>query len=96
MQTPFVFGRLARGNNFTNRDNEVERLLFNFKSGVNTIMISPRRWGKSSLVLHTSEKLDKSSTKVVLIDMFNIRSEEEFYRVLAEKVMQSVSNKLDD
>ena len=50
METPFVFGKIASDKNFTDRKNETERVALNFNSSVNTILISPRRWGKSSLV----------------------------------------------
>ncbi len=50
MAIPFQFGHLAEGQNFINRQDEVKRLTSNFESGVNTMIISPRRWGKSSLV----------------------------------------------
>ena len=47
METPFVFGKIASDKNFTDRKNETDRLVSNFQSSVNTILISPRRWGKS-------------------------------------------------
>ena len=47
---PFIFGVATSGDNFTDREKETERLLLNFQHGVNTVLISPRRWGKTSLV----------------------------------------------
>ena len=38
------------GADFTDRKEETARLVSNFKPLANTILISPRRWGKSSLV----------------------------------------------
>ena len=98
METPFVYGKLATGPNFTNRKEELLRLEQNIISGTNSILISPRRWGKSSLVLcATNNAIRKdNSIRVVIIDLFNIRSEEEFYKVLMEEVLKSVSGKLDD
>lgn len=46
MNTPFVYGRIADKENFTDRDQEVKLLTQNFNSLVNTVIISPRRWGK--------------------------------------------------
>ena len=43
---PFIFGVAASGANFTDRKKETERLLSNFRHGINTVLISPRRWGK--------------------------------------------------
>ena len=46
METPFIFGKLVSGADFTNRTEEIIHLKNNFCSGINTIMLSPRRWGK--------------------------------------------------
>lgn len=47
---PFTFGVATSDDNFTDCKNETERLLLNFRHGVNTVLILPRRWGKTSLV----------------------------------------------
>ncbi len=98
MDTPFVFGKLAIGNNFTDREKEIDRLKQNFLSGINTILISPRRWGKSSLVKRAGDELANETPriKVVYLDMFNIRTEEEFYKTLSEKVLKEVSGKMEE
>lgn len=41
-EAPFVFGVRVEGDTFTDRREETERLLMNFRYGVNTILISPR------------------------------------------------------
>ena len=63
METPFVFGKIASDKNFTDRKDETERLVSNFTSSVNTILISPRRWGKSSLVGKAADILFKEKQK---------------------------------
>lgn len=80
MEMPFVFGKVATGENFTDRNEETERLLQNFQGLVNTTIISPRRWGKSSLVARVAELIQKQekSLKICMIDLFNVRTEEEF------------------
>ena len=50
MNSPFVFGVRVEGDAFTDRKEETKRLKMNFLYGVNTILISPRRMGKTSLV----------------------------------------------
>ena len=49
MVTPFSFGKIINGDEFLNREAERKQLYANFPGQVNTILISPRRWGKSSL-----------------------------------------------
>lgn len=98
MDTPFVFGKLASDKNFTDREKERDHLKQNFISGINTILISPRRWGKSSLVQKSGEEAIGSdkNLKIVNMDLFNIRSEEEFYKNLLEKVMKAVSGRMEE
>ena len=40
---PFVFGKAAEGDNFTDRQEDAKRLTANLTHGINTILISPRR-----------------------------------------------------
>ena len=98
METPFIFGKLASDGKFTNREPEISDLINNFRLGTNTILISPRRWGKSSLVDKAAEVISQESPEIVIIkmDLFNIRSEIEFYNELAEKVLRATSGKFED
>ena len=48
--SPFIFGNTVSTKSFTNREEEALKLSRNLLGGTNTIIISPRRWGKSSLV----------------------------------------------
>jgi hypothetical protein len=95
METPFVFGKIASDKNFTDRKNETERLVSNFASSVNTIIISPRRWGKSSLVARAAEISSRKNKNIrfCFIDLNNIRTEEQFYQKLSTKVLSSSSTK---
>jgi len=98
MKTPFVFGRIAKDENFTDREVETNHLAGNFRSLINTIIISPRRWGKSSLVERAAGmavKKDKS-LRICRIDLFSIRSEEQFYVILATEVLRSASTKWEE
>ena len=98
METPFVFGRLAKENNFTDRIEETAHLVTNFKSLINTILISPRRWGKSSLVFKAAGIAMKEdiNLRVCQVDLFNVRSEEQFYTALAQSVIKSTATKWEE
>ena len=98
METPFIFGRIATEKNFTDREKETADLVQNFMSLINTIIISPRRWGKSSLV-NKAAKLamaQDSNLRICHIDLFNVRSEEHFYSLLAQKVIAATSTKWEE
>ncbi len=94
MKSPFTFGKIAEGSNFTDRAFETKRLVLNFNDKINTILISPRRWGKSSLVSKSASMFeDKKNKHAVLIDLFNIRDESQFYSYFAKKIIQETSSK---
>jgi hypothetical protein len=98
METPFVYGRMANKIDFTDRAEETARLITNFNSRINSILISPRRWGKSSLVAKASEMAmtENPSLRICFIDLYNVRSEEEFYQLLAQEVIRVTSSKFDE
>jgi AAA+ ATPase superfamily predicted ATPase len=95
---PFVFGKSSDFINFTDREEERSHLETNFKSLINTTIISPRRWGKTSLVENVAEKIRKENKniKVCVIDIFNVRSEAEFYDHFAKEVLKATSNRWEE
>lgn len=98
METPFVFGKIATDENFTDREQETASLITHFTSLINTIIISPRRWGKSSLV-NKAAKLAmecEDRLRVCHIDLFNVRNEEHFYALLAQKVIAATSSRWEE
>jgi AAA+ ATPase superfamily predicted ATPase len=96
--TPFVFGKLATKSDFTDRGNEVSLLTSNFRRLVNTIIISPRRWGKTSLVNRVSEILGSQDPdlKICHIDLFNVRTEQDFYITLASEILKATSTRWEE
>ena len=50
MENPFKFGVLVDNEFFTDRTNELKQVLMSLNSQNHLILISPRRFGKSSLV----------------------------------------------
>jgi len=97
METPFVFGKLAESSNFTNRDDECRQLISNFNSLVNTILISPRRWGKSSLVQKAAgiAMAENKELHFCFLDVFSVRTEEQFYQHLANEVLKASASKME-
>lgn len=98
MEPPFVFGRIATDKNFTDREKETRHIIDNFNSLINTILISPRRWGKSSLVNKAADIAVSANPdlRIVSIDLFNVRNEQQFYSQLAQKVISATSGRWDE
>jgi hypothetical protein len=53
MTNPFVYGEIVPGSAFVGRDVELKRLTADLGDGQKVFLISPRRYGKSSLVRQT-------------------------------------------
>ncbi|MBE6264391.1 MAG: ATP-binding protein [Prevotella sp.] len=97
MESPFQFGTLATKENFIDRNEDRAMLKQLLTSHINVMLISPRRWGKSSLVKRSMEELtsEENDIKVCFIDAFSISSEAEFYRTFASKVIECASTKFE-
>ena len=94
---PFTFGKIATEEDFINREKEIERLSKSMLGGNNIMIISPRRWGKSSLVKRVTEELqEKEKVKVCRIDLFSTRSEEEFYKNYLNALIKATQTKKEE
>jgi hypothetical protein len=99
MKSPFVFHKIVTGERFVGREQEVQKLCNNFRDGINTFIISPRRTGKTSLVLeasHRFQEANKSDYWFVFINIWNVRSEEEFYDKFTNEVLQKTASKFSE
>ena len=94
--SPFVFGVQVEGDTFTDRREETERLKSNFIYGVNTILISPRRMGKTLLVDKVCSLVESENIKIARIDAFGCRSENDFINAFATAVVRATSNKWEE
>jgi hypothetical protein len=96
--SPFIFGTTVLDDAFINRKDEILRLTTNLAGGINTTLISPRRYGKSSLVEKVVTGLMKSdkNIRVVIIDLFTVSTSEQFLEKFAREVIKSSSSKWQD
>ncbi len=94
MNSPFKYGKIVTGNNFINRTDDVRRIQNNINAGINTILISPRRWGKSSLMKQIESLNRDRHLRFAFIDFFNIRTEEDFLEKYSREIIRcSISKK---
>ena len=95
MNKTFVYGVSVEGENFTGREVETRRLKMNFENGLNVILISPRRMGKTSLVRHVQQVVDTNIVKTIYIDIYDCRSEYDFYNKFAAAIMKQTATKAE-
>ena len=98
IDSPFVYGNTVSSGSFTNRKIETKKLYNNLIQGINTMIISPRRWGKSSLVekVVNDIKQKNKDRRTVVIDLFTVNTEKEFLETFAREVIKVSSNKWED
>ena len=95
MSSPFIYGMSVEGENFTDRELETQRLKLNFEHGVNSILISPRRMSKTSLVKKVAGMTDSANIKVVYMDIYKCRTEYDFYEKFASSIIQATATKME-
>lgn len=97
MKSPFQYGTLVDKENFVNRVEERKQLKELLGSGINVMLISPRRWGKSSLVKVAMDELvqENKDIRVCYIDAFSIKTEAEFYQTFAKEVIATSASTLE-
>lgn len=96
MEQPFIFGVPADNPHFIGREKEMARLSANFKFGVNTVLISPRRWGKTSLVNRVAQSVKEKGRMLVLMDIFPCRNEYDFYNTFSSAILKQTSSRIDE
>ena len=96
--TPFDFGNTVAQGTFNNRRTDLARLKGNMAGGINTILISPRRWGKSSLVEQAALELgqERTNARVAILDMFTCNTFEQFLENVSREVLRATSNKWEE
>ncbi len=93
---PFDFGSVVRDDLFTDRIRETERLISNFQLGINTILISPRRMGKTSLITKAKLKAASPQLRIASFDAFSCCSEQDFLTAYAQTVIKATGSKMDE
>lgn len=53
IKKPFHYGGTVDNQHFCNRTKEIKELKTDIDTGLNLLLYAPRRFGKTSLVLHT-------------------------------------------
>lgn len=74
MTNPFKYGRVVRGDDFADREKEIEQLVKDLKSGQNVLLYSPRRYGKTSLILEVLDIIQKANVTTSFIDVYGCMS----------------------
>ena len=86
-------GKPVTGKSFIGRRNELEVILNLLKSGQSVVIIAPRRYGKTSLVLEILRQLNKSEYFTAFVDLFSTPNMKELSLAITSAVLEN--KKLD-
>lgn len=88
-ENPFIFGEIIEEPNFVDRVSELEQLVRDLADGQKVFLLSPRRFGKSSLVALAMLKLRKRHIRTVSLTVSSYASYTQFLEKFAEKVLRA-------
>lgn len=86
-------GNPVTGKNFIGREEEIKYIIQLLQLGQNIVLIAPRRYGKTSLVLEILSKIHAQKQYTAFIDFFSVPS----LKILSSQITESVlkNRKLD-
>ncbi|MCP5052655.1 MAG: ATP-binding protein [bacterium] len=88
MKNPFRFGQLVSGDDFCNRQEELKEIKRAITNNYSFWIYSPRRFGKTSLILRAFEELPQ--IKTVTIDLYNIETLDAFAQKYSQEVLREL------
>jgi AAA+ ATPase superfamily predicted ATPase len=91
---PFQYGVVIDDTAFCNRKEEIAYLKSQINNGYSTWLYSPRRFGKTSLVEKVFRELEDSIC--IYIDLYNIKSKDDFCRKYSKVIAKELFNWKDD
>ena len=91
IQNPFVVGRYVPAPYFCDRSEETDSLVKQLENGRNVALISPRRMGKTGLIMHCFEDARVSSRYYTfLVDIYATTSMAEFVFLLGKTIFDAL------
>lgn len=89
-QNPFQITVIPPGDPLCDREEDIQTLLARAKSTSATTIYSPRRYGKTTLVLHVQDRFAKDGQIAIYVDLQRVTSIDEIARRLAKAVYKSI------
>jgi len=96
MQNPFTFGAIVSGEDFADRQHEIDELTQALLSRTSAIIASPRRYGKTSLILEVFRRIKSQGVLTIYVDLFPVSSRTGFVERYAAALSQTDKDRLDE
>ncbi|MFH1222315.1 MAG: ATP-binding protein [Candidatus Micrarchaeota archaeon] len=88
-ENPFIFGKVVRGEHFCDREDEIDKIKKMVDSKQHMVVISPRRYGKTSLVINA---LEKNRIPYMYVDCSFIEDEKGMVTVIINDYAKKLDN----
>lgn len=92
MENPFKYGEVVSGDSFCNREEEIKRIHRAIINGYSFWMYSPRRFGKTSLVMKAFETLKEKDIITIYFDLYNVQNPDDFARKYSQVLVKNLFN----
>jgi hypothetical protein len=93
VRNPFRFGSVVTGEDFADRARELHELSRELTDGQHLFLLSPRRFGKTSLVLALLDRLRRRGVLVAYVDVFRATSAPQLLELLAQAVLSAAETR---
>jgi AAA+ ATPase superfamily predicted ATPase len=92
MDNPFRFGSVVTGNDFADRRRELAELTRELSDGQHLFLLSPRRYGKTSLILALLDRLRSRRILVAYLDTFRTTTPVQLLELMAQTVLRAAES----
>ncbi len=96
MENPFIFGDVVKGDYFTDREEELRTLTLDLASGQNLLLFSPRRYGKTSLIIRVLDNLKAKGIVGIYVDLFRATSLQNLGKIYADAITRATASKIEE
>ena len=94
MSNPFILKGYKSSKLFCDREKELVALRSNVQNGIDTTLISPRRFGKTGLIYHLFDSFKKDkNVECMYVDINFALSQADFNKLLAEAILKKFPEK---
>lgn len=95
MENPFRYAGVVTGPYFADRTEELSELLAEMRNLSRVFLVSPRRFGKTCLILNLREELNKKGLQTVYLDLNAYPDVASFAVGITEKVSRALESSTD-
>lgn len=88
MENPFQYGKVVSDPYFTDREEELKSLTQDVTGKHNVVLYSPRRYGKTSLLLKLANSMKDKGYNVLYLDFYRITSRESFIELYSREIFK--------